>query len=158
MAKNFIARRRPRAADEFADAMVADLKKTPVDRIPGSVYLDIAIVMAGVGRFDKAKTMFTQAVADRSRAQTIDKLMKFFEVLIEADGGDMADRLGARMPGLFRQQMLGLWAKFYIKYGQADRVRDLLANIRTPGQRATLYLGVAAGLRELADKPKVRTP
>lgn len=158
MAKNFIARRLPRAADEFADAMVADLKKTPVDRIPGSVYLDIAIVMAGVARFDKAKTMFEQAVADRSRAQTIDQLMKFFEVLIEADGGDMADRLGARMPGLFRQQMLGLWAKFYIKYGQADRVRDLLANIRTPGRRATLYLGVAAGLRDLADRPKARKP
>jgi len=158
MAKNFIAQRSPREADKFADAMVADLKKTPVDRIPGSVYLDIATVMAGVGRFDKAKTMFTQAVADRSRAQTIDRLMEFFEVLIEADGGDMADRLGARMPGLFRQQMLGLWAKFYIKYGQADRVRDLLANIRTPGQRATLYLGVAAGLRDLADKPKAVTP
>ncbi len=158
MAKNFIAQRRPGAADKFADAMVADLKKTPVDRIPGSVYLDIAIVMGGVGRFDKAKTMFEQAVADRSRAQTIDQLMKFFEVLIEADGGDMADRLGNRMPGLFRQQMLGLWAKFYIKHGQADRVRDLLANIRTPGQRATLYLGVAEGLRDLADKPEARKP
>lgn len=158
MAKNFIARRRPRAADKFADAMVADLKRTPVDKIPSPVYLDIATVMAGVGRFDKAKIMFEQAMADRSQGQVIDRLLSFFEVLMEADGGDMADRLSARLPGLFRQQMIRLWAKFYIKHHQPERVRELLAMLRTPGQRATLYMGVAAGLRDLADKPEAPKP
>ena len=158
MANNFITRRRPKAADTFADAMVVDLKRTPVNKIPGPVYLDIAAVMAGVGRFDKAKIMFQQAMADRSQGQTIDRLLNFFEVLIEADGGDMADRLSMQMPGLFRQQIVGLWAKFYIKHGQADRVRTLLAKLRTPGQRAALYVGVAAGLRDQADQAEPRKP
>ena len=34
----------------------------------------------------------------------------------------------------------------------ADQVRALLAKASTPGERAALYVGVAAGLRDLADK------
>jgi hypothetical protein len=154
MAKNFIKQRRHKAAEAFANAMVADLKQVPVDKIPGPVYLEIAMVMAGVGRFDMAKTMFERAMTDRNQSVSIDRLLNFFETLIEADGGDMADRLADRMPpGLLRQQISRIWAKFFIKQGQPDQVRALLGKVSTPGERAALYIGVAAGLRDLADKP-----
>jgi hypothetical protein len=154
MAKNFIKQRRHKSAEAFANAMAADLKQVPVDKIPGPVYLEIAMVMAGVGRFDVAKTMFERAMTDRNQSVSIDRLLNFFETLIEADGGDMADRLAARMPpGLLRQQISRIWAKFFIKQGQPDQVRALLGKVSTPGERAALYIGVAAGLRDLADKP-----
>ncbi len=153
MAKNFIRQRRHKVAEAFANMMVADLKQVPADKIPGPLYLEIAMVMAGVGRFDMAKTMFDRAMYDRNQSVTIDRLLKFFETLIESDGGDMADRLAARMPpGLLCQQISRTWARFYIMHGQADQVRVLLGKASTPGERAALYIGVAAGLRDLADK------
>jgi hypothetical protein len=153
MAKNFIRQRRHKAAETVANVMVADLRRVPVDRIPGPVYLEIAMVMAGVGRFDMAKTMFERAMYDRSQSVPIDRLLKFFETLIEADGGDMADRLAERIPpGMLRQQISRTWAKFYIKRGQVDQVRPMIGKASTPGERAALYIGVAAGLRDLADK------
>ena len=153
MAKNFIRQRRHKTAEALANMMVADLKQVPADKVPGPVYLEIAMVMAGVGRFDMAKTMFERAMYDRTQSVAIDNLLKFFETLIEADGGDMADRLAARIPpGLFRQQISRTWARFYIMHGQADQVRVLLGKASTPGERAALYIGVAAGLRDLADK------
>jgi len=154
MAKNFIKQRRHKAAEAFANAMAADLKQVPVDKIPGPVYLEIAMVMAGVGRFDMAKTMFERAMTDRSQSVPIDRLLNFFETLIEADGGDMADRLATRIPpGILRQQISRIWAKFFIKQGQADQVRALLGKASMPDERAALYIGVAAGLKDLADKP-----
>jgi hypothetical protein len=153
MAKNFIKHRRHKTAEGLANMMVADLKQVPADKIPGPVYLEIAMVMAGVGRFDMAKTMFERAMYDRTQSVSIDRLLNFFEILIEADGGDMADRLAARIPpGILRQQIPRTWARFYISHGQADQVRALLGKATTPGGRAALYIGVAAGLRDLADK------
>ena len=101
-----------------------------------------------------AKTMFERAMTDRTQSVPIDRLLNFFETLIEADGGDMADRLAARIPpGLLRQQISRIWAKFFIKQGQPDQVRALLGKVTAPDERAALYIGVAAGLRDLADKP-----
>ena len=153
MAKNFIKQRRHKVAESFTDVIVADLRQVPVDRIPGPLYLEIGAVMAGVGRFDMAKVMFERAMSDRTQPVTIDRLLNFFETLIEADGGDMADRLAARMPpGFIRQQISRIWAKHFIMHGQADQVRAMLVKASTPGERAALYMGVAGGLRALADR------
>jgi len=65
----------------------------------------------------------------------------------------MADRLAARMPpGFIRQQISRIWAKHFIMHGQADQVRAMLVKASTPGERAALYMGVAGGLRALADR------
>jgi len=153
MAKNFIKQRRHKVAETFANVMVADLKQMPADRVPATVYIEIATVMAGVGRFDLAKIMFERGMTDRTQSVSVDRVLNFFETLIGADGGDMADRMTARIPpGLLRQQISRVWAKSYIKQGQTDQVRALLAKASTPGERAALYIGVAAGLRDLADK------
>jgi len=153
MAKNFIRQRRYKVAEVFANGMMRDLQAVPTGRIPGPVFLEIAGVLAGVGRFDAAKTMFERGLANPLQPLTIDSILTFFDALIAADGGDLADRLSAQMPKAFRDQVTRLWARHYIKNDQPDQVRELLAKQKTPDSRAWLYVGVATALREMAEEP-----
>ena len=109
-------------------------------------------MFAGIGKFDQARTMFERALADPTQPLTVDRILTFFQALIDADGGDMADRLDQQMPEVFHDQIRRIWAETYIKRGQAIQVRELLAKSKTPIARACLYLGISAGLQDLADK------
>jgi hypothetical protein len=154
MAKNFIQQRRFKSADAFANIMVRDLQPIPLNKIPPAVFMDIAGVLAGVGKFGTAKTMFEQGLSNNKEPLTIDSILSFFDALIAADGGDLADRLTARMPPMFQDQISRLWARHYIKKNQPEQIREILSGKKTAEARAWVYVGVATGLQELGDKSK----
>lgn len=156
MAKNFIKQRRFQVAQDFANSMIRDLQSLPAGRIPGPVYMEIAAVLAGVGRFDGARNMFERGLASRDQQLSIDSILTFFDALIAADGGDMTDRLATRMPKSFQDQVTRLWARHYIESNQPDRVRELLGKQKDAESRAWLYVGVATALREKADEPATK--
>ena len=154
LVKNFVKQRRFQVADAISKAMINDLGSVDLTKMPGGgvTAVELASALAGVGRFDMAKGMFMQGLADRRTPLNVETIKGFFEALINADGGDLADRLTDGMPEFFQMQVASLWAKYYIKHDQPDQVRALLAKQKSPEGLAWLYIGVAQGLRELADK------